>query len=334
SRRGSTTRPSAGNPHHKPHSVTTVSLDLKSSDAPAVNSLDGLNEVLYTLRRKTQTVLDVLSGHEMNTWVIPAELSPAQRRRDLALIRAVHFQGDWLLSLAEDVRRGVCKILATDPSSWVRRDWAARIEQRLRDDYPSSLSWANMNIHPVRATLFDLELDHSNIVRHRYEQLVGYGTTVVGLLDELLKADIFREPAGLPMDKIDDLHHSRFEKLIGDLMDRDGYRVVRSGGGAGDQGADVLALDGLDHTIMIQAKHFTGGSGSVGQPVVQHLYGGAMAVHPSALPIVVTNGEFTGLAKVWAAENSRVHLVGREELRRWAEEAETLEDVLKGTGPA
>ncbi|MEU3176587.1 glycosyltransferase, partial [Streptomyces sp. NPDC007000] len=31
SRRGSTTRPSAGNPHHKPHNVTTVSLDLKSS---------------------------------------------------------------------------------------------------------------------------------------------------------------------------------------------------------------------------------------------------------------------------------------------------------------
>ncbi|MFE9429339.1 hypothetical protein ACFYNO_41085, partial [Kitasatospora sp. NPDC006697] len=30
-RHGSTTQPSAGNPHHKPHSVTTVSLDLKSS---------------------------------------------------------------------------------------------------------------------------------------------------------------------------------------------------------------------------------------------------------------------------------------------------------------
>ncbi|MDJ0347689.1 hypothetical protein QMK19_41475, partial [Streptomyces sp. H10-C2] len=31
-RHGSTTQPNAGNPHHKPHSVTTVSLDLKSSD--------------------------------------------------------------------------------------------------------------------------------------------------------------------------------------------------------------------------------------------------------------------------------------------------------------
>lgn len=30
-RHGSTTRPSAGKPHHKPHSITTVSLDLKSS---------------------------------------------------------------------------------------------------------------------------------------------------------------------------------------------------------------------------------------------------------------------------------------------------------------
>ncbi|QIY77638.2 integrase core domain-containing protein [Streptomyces sp. RLB1-33] len=30
-RPGSTTQPSARNPHHKPHSLTTVSLDLKSS---------------------------------------------------------------------------------------------------------------------------------------------------------------------------------------------------------------------------------------------------------------------------------------------------------------
>ncbi|MGW1109420.1 aminotransferase class I/II-fold pyridoxal phosphate-dependent enzyme, partial [Streptomyces sp. NPDC002540] len=29
---GSTTRPNAGNPHHKPHSVATVSLDLKSTE--------------------------------------------------------------------------------------------------------------------------------------------------------------------------------------------------------------------------------------------------------------------------------------------------------------
>ena len=36
SRHGSTTRPSAGNPHHKPHSVTTVSLNLKSA-APRVS---------------------------------------------------------------------------------------------------------------------------------------------------------------------------------------------------------------------------------------------------------------------------------------------------------
>ena len=38
SRHGSTTRPSAGNPHHKPHSFTTVSLDLKSSGPAQVHS--------------------------------------------------------------------------------------------------------------------------------------------------------------------------------------------------------------------------------------------------------------------------------------------------------
>lgn len=115
---------------------------------------------------------------------------------------------------------------------------------------------------------------------------------------------------------------------------RDGYRIIRSGGGAGDMGADVLGADPLGRFVMVQAKHFTRGSGSVGQPVVQHLYGGAMATHPSTLPVAVTNGRLTGGAKGWAAEHFRARLIGREELRRWAENGESLESVLKGTGPA
>ncbi|MEW9516135.1 restriction endonuclease [Streptomyces tubercidicus] len=73
------------------------------------------------------------------------------------------------------------------------------------------------------------------------------------------------------MADIDGLHHSEFDRLVADLMDRDGYRVVRSGGGAGDEGADVLAMDDKGRYRMIQCKHHRNGSASVGQPVVQHV---------------------------------------------------------------
>ncbi|TDU73490.1 restriction endonuclease [Streptomyces sp. KS 21] len=298
------------------------------SNAPAVNSLYGLEEALCTLRHKARAVLGVLSEYEMTAWYLPAELSPAARRRDLSLIRAVQVQEERLLSVVEDLRRGLRKILANDPHSRRRRDWATRLEQRFLDERPACPSWDSMDINPIKASLFDLEAEHSKVVRQRYEQLVDYGTMVVGLLDELLKAGIFTEPASLPMDRIDELHHSRFEKLIGDLMDRDGYRIVRSGGGAGDQGADVLAMDDLGRYLMVQCKHFRDGNGSVGQPVVQHLYGGAMTLHPSTLAIVVTNGRITGGAKVWAGENDKARLVGRDALKRWAEDGETLAKVI------
>ncbi|MGW1773333.1 restriction endonuclease [Streptomyces sp. NPDC002104] len=298
------------------------------SNAPAVNSLYGLEEALSTLRYKTRTVLGGLSEYEMTAWYLPAELSPDARRRDLSLIRAVQGQDRQLLSIVEDVRRGLRQILANDPASRRRRDWAARLEQCLVNERPACPSWDSMDINPIKASLFDLEVEHSKVVRQRYEQLVDYATKVVGLLDDLLKAGIFTELAALPMDRIDELHHSDFEQYIADLLDRDGYRIVRSGGGAGDQGADVLALDEFGRYLMVQCKHFTGGNGSVGQPVMQHLYGGATATHPSTLAIVVTNGRIRGGAKVWAEENDKVRLVGRDALKRWAEDGETLAEVI------
>ncbi|MFD6364833.1 restriction endonuclease, partial [Streptomyces roseolus] len=89
---------------------------------------------------------------------------------------------------------------------------------------------------------------------------------------------------------------------------------------AGERGADVIAVDGLGRRIMLRAKHFRGGNGSVGRPVVRHLHGGATADHRATLPIAVTSGRFTGGATAWAAERDRVRLAGREVLRRRAQE--------------
>ncbi|MFE9219607.1 restriction endonuclease [Streptomyces lavendulae] len=78
-------------------------------------------------------------------------------------------------------------------------------------------------------------------------------------------------------------------------------------------------MDDLGRHIAVQCKHFIGGDGgSVGQPVAQYLFGGAHAIQPAALPILVTNGKFTGSAKAWSGERHRVLLIGREELARWS----------------
>ncbi|MFE8978990.1 restriction endonuclease [Streptomyces cyaneofuscatus] len=58
---------------------------------------------------------------------------------------------------------------------------------------------------------------------------------------------------GLP--QLDALHHRDFEYAIRDLMLRDGCTDARQIGGAGDNGADVLATDPLGRTWVIQCKH-------------------------------------------------------------------------------
>lgn len=71
---------------------------------------------------------------------------------------------------------------------------------------------------------------------------------------------------GLP--QLDALHHRDFEYAIRDLMRRDGCTDARQIGGAGDNGADVLATDPLGRTWVIQAKHRKDGDrgSAVGTP--------------------------------------------------------------------
>lgn len=169
--------------------------------------------------------------------------------------------------------------------------------------------------------------NHSTAVQTRHRELYVYSGMLLGALSRFLESGALRG-SELPMEQIDALHHSDFEQLLADLLVRDGYRILRSGGGAGDMGADVLAVDEFGRHIMVQAKHFTGGTGSVGQPVAQHLYGGAMAAHPGTLAVLVTNGRITGGAKVWAKEKDRVRLVDREGLDRWSAGGEAVADVI------
>ncbi|WP_326707362.1 restriction endonuclease [Streptomyces cyaneofuscatus] len=80
---------------------------------------------------------------------------------------------------------------------------------------------------------------------------------------------------GLP--QLDALHHRDFEYAVRDLMLRDGCTDARQIGGAGDNGADVLATHPLGRTGVIQCKHRRDGDrGSpVGTPDLQRVNGTA-----------------------------------------------------------
>lgn len=71
---------------------------------------------------------------------------------------------------------------------------------------------------------------------------------------------------GLP--QLDALHHRDFEYAVRDLMRRDGCTDARQIGGAGDNGADVLATDPHGRTWVIQCKHRRDGDrgSAVGTP--------------------------------------------------------------------
>ncbi|MGW4234196.1 restriction endonuclease, partial [Streptomyces sp. NPDC004980] len=98
---------------------------------------------------------------------------------------------------------------------------------------------------------------------------------------------------GLP--ELDALHHRDFEYAIRDLMLRDGCTDARQIGGAGDNGADVLATDPLGRTWVIQAKHRKDGDrgSAVGTPDLQRVNGTARQLYGADVVLVVTNGRFS-----------------------------------------
>ncbi|WP_369263536.1 restriction endonuclease [Streptomyces sp. R35] len=135
-------------------------------------------------------------------------------------------------------------------------------------------------------------------------------------------------PAVDLMTEVDALHHSAFEHFIADLLQRDGYRVQKAGGGAGDGGIDVHAVDPLGYPVIVQCKHFQDAKPRVGSPVARNLFGAASARHPLPRALLVTNTGFTVECMAWARDEQRLILVGRRELRRWAIDGLPLPEAL------
>ncbi|MFF7249993.1 restriction endonuclease [Embleya sp. NPDC008237] len=131
------------------------------------------------------------------------------------------------------------------------------------------------------------------------------------------------------LDEIDNMGHREFERLTAILMYRDGYRVERSGGGAGDLGADVIASHRTRGLVVLQCKHPPERPRSIRAPC-----NGSAAPdvpsHRADTVIALTNGTFTRPARNLAT-GQRIHCFGRLELRRWATWGDRLVDILEST---
>ncbi|MER5358393.1 restriction endonuclease [Streptomyces sp. NPDC002785] len=129
--------------------------------------------------------------------------------------------------------------------------------------------------------------------------------------------------------QLDALHHRDFEYAVRDLMRRDGCTDARQIGGAGDNGADVLATDPMGRTWVIQCKHRKAGDqgSAVGTPDLQRVNGTARQLYGADVVLVVTNGRFSTRCAPLAAQ-LHMHLADRRTLATWASGGRPLWELL------
>ncbi|WWQ69229.1 restriction endonuclease [Streptomyces sp. Q6] len=113
-----------------------------------------------------------------------------------------------------------------------------------------------------------------------------------------------------------------FEAAIAELCERDGCQDVEVTGGAGDLGADVLAVAPDGRRVVIQCKQYAPDN-KVGSMDLQRFGGTCWSVHGAQLAVIVTTSAFTTPAEEYA-RSCGIRCVDGEELEAWAQ----------GSGPA
>ncbi|MFD7603159.1 restriction endonuclease [Streptomyces mirabilis] len=142
--------------------------------------------------------------------------------------------------------------------------------------------------------------------------------------EEQRRQEYLQDSASVSLEEIRDLTSREFEMLIASLLERDGYEVQRAHGGAGDRGADVIAIGGRGERIVAQCKLRRTPSAKIGSPEVQTFNGTARPDHQATHPIMVTNARFTQDAEAAAARYG-ILLVDSGVLRTWATFGKPLE---------
>jgi restriction system protein len=130
------------------------------------------------------------------------------------------------------------------------------------------------------------------------------------------------EPQPREVIDYDALDAEEFEQAVAALCARDGCGEVEVVGGAGDLGADVLAVTPDGRKLVIQCKRY-GDEHRVGSQDLQRFGGTCYTVHEADVAVLVTTSDFTAPA-VDYAEQCGILCLDRTALHMWSD----------GTGPA
>lgn len=115
----------------------------------------------------------------------------------------------------------------------------------------------------------------------------------------------------------DALTPEEFEEAVARLCERDGCFAVDVVGGAGDLGADVVAVTPDGRRVVIQCKYY-GDSHRVGSQDLQRFGGTCFTVHEADVAVLVTTSDFTAPA-VEYADQCGIVCVDREALQAWTD---------------
>ncbi|WP_420857172.1 restriction endonuclease [Streptomyces fungicidicus] len=125
-------------------------------------------------------------------------------------------------------------------------------------------------------------------------------------------------PAGEPRSLDHEaLTPEEFEEAIAALCVRDGCSEVEVVGGAGDLGADVVALSPEGRRLVIQCKRYSEDN-KVGSQDLQRFGGTCFTVHDADVALVVTTGDFTAPAEEYA-EQCGIVCVNGAALLAWSD---------------
>lgn len=142
-----------------------------------------------------------------------------------------------------------------------------------------------------------------------------------------------QRPAAEVVVAYDALTPEEFEEAIAALCERDGCSGVEVVGGAGDLGADVVAVTPDGRRVVIQCKQY-GESHRVGSQDLQRFGGTCYTVHEADIAVLVSTSDFTGPAMEYA-EQCGIVCVDRETLEAWTDGTGTppWEAALGGGAP-
>ncbi|RGC67648.1 Restriction endonuclease [Micromonospora sp. MW-13] len=108
-----------------------------------------------------------------------------------------------------------------------------------------------------------------------------------------------------------------FERWFARLLEASGFRQVTVTGGAGDRGADVVAVAPDGRRVVVQCKRQSAHN-RVGSAAIQRFAGTCREVHGGQLCVIVTNSFFTAGDGVRLARQLDIALVDRAALETWA----------------